>query len=163
MMRGGEFSSSHNQVTAQLLNNTITDNEGRGISAIAGVFGSDNQIEVTMRNNLVTGNTIHTDGPIGNELSPVDITPAFLGGIVLLNGTYNNLISNNQTWASFGADLAWAQAVPDSSSAIGVKTYAPPLHCNVSVYDGSGSAPPLNGNVWTGNTYHTIDPCLPAQ
>jgi len=113
--------------------------------------------------NLVTGNTIHTDGPTGTELSPIDITPAFLGVIVLLNGTYNNTISNNQTWASFGSDLAWAQAVPDASSAIGVETYKPTVHCNVTTYDGPGSAPPLNGNVWTGNTYKTIDPCLPAQ
>ena len=113
--------------------------------------------------NTVSGNTIHTDGPIGNELSPVDITPAFLGGIVLLNGTYGNTIANNQTWASFGSDLAWAQAVPDPSSAIGVVTYPPTLHCNVTAYDGPGSAPPLNGNVWTANTYQHIDPCLPAQ
>jgi hypothetical protein len=113
--------------------------------------------------NTVTGNVIHTDGPIGNELTPVSICPAFLGGIVLLNGTYNNTILNNQTWASFGTDLAWAQAVPDNSTAIGVKTYPPTLHCNVTAYDGSGSAPPLNGNAWIGNTYRTIDPCLPAQ
>jgi hypothetical protein len=115
--------------------------------------------------NVVTGNTIHTDGPIGNELSPVDITPAFLGGIVLLNGTYANRITNNQTWASFGSDLAWAQAVPDANSAIGVVTYPPTLHCNVGVYDGPGPppAPALNGNVWTGNTYQHIDPCLPTQ
>jgi hypothetical protein len=113
--------------------------------------------------NTITGNTIHTDGPIGNELSPVDITPAFLGGIVVLNGTYNNQITNNQTWASFGSDLAWAQAVLDSSSAIGVVTYPPPLHCNVTASEGGGGVANRNGNVWTGNTFQHIDPCLPAQ
>ncbi len=112
--------------------------------------------------NTVTANTIHTDGPIGNELMPVSIAPAFLGGIVLLNGTYNNTITKNQTWASFGADLAWAQAVP-AATAIGVKTYPPPLHCNVTLYDGTSPSHPLNGNIWSGNTYQTIDPCLPAQ
>jgi hypothetical protein len=112
---------------------------------------------------VITGNTIHTDGPIGNELSPVDITPAFLGGIVVLNGTYNNTISSNQTWGSFGSDLAWAQAVPSKSSAIGVVTYPPTLHCNVTASEGGGGTANLNGNHWTGNTFQTIDACLPAQ
>src|SRR6266568_1944186 len=109
--------------------------------------------------NKITGNTIHTDGPIGNELQPIDITPAFLGGIVVLNGTYNNSITNNQTWGSFGSDLAWAQAVPDSSSHIAVKTYPPTLHCNVTASEGGGGVANFNGNVWTGNTFQTIDPC----
>jgi parallel beta-helix repeat protein len=113
--------------------------------------------------NTITNNTIHTDGPIGNELQPVDITPAFLGGIIVLNGTYNNSITNNQTWGSFGSDLGWAQAVPDSSSAIAVKTYPPTLHCNVTVSEGGGGVSNLNGNVWTGNTYQLIDSCLPEQ
>jgi parallel beta-helix repeat protein len=113
--------------------------------------------------NTITGNTIHTDGPIGRELSPVDITPAFLGGIVVLNGTYNNHITNNTTFGSFGSDLGWAQAVPNSSSAIGVTTYPPTLHCNVTASEGGGGVSNLNGNTWTGNTYQTIDSCLPAQ
>jgi parallel beta-helix repeat protein len=107
--------------------------------------------------------TIHTDGPIGNEESPVDIVPSFIGGIVVLNGTYDNKIKNNQTWGSFGSDLAWAQAVPDASTAIGIKTWPPTLHCNVIASDGGGGVANLNGNVWSGNTYKTIDPCLPAQ
>jgi hypothetical protein len=113
--------------------------------------------------NAIVGNTIHTDGPIGNELSPVDITPAFIGGIVVLNGTYDNAIESNQTWASFGSDLAWAQAVPSSSSAIAVVTYPPTLHCNVTASEGGGGVAARNGNVWSGNTYQTIDPCLPPQ
>jgi hypothetical protein len=143
--------------------NTLSGNEGSTGDFIGLLIADPLSGSPAAHDNLVTDNTIHTDGPIGNELSPVDVTPAFLGGIVLLNGTYNNVISNNQTWASFGADLTWAQAVPDSSSAIGVKTYTPTLHCNVTVYDGPGSAPPFNGNVWTGNAYKTIDPCLPGQ
>jgi len=114
-------------------------------------------------NNTIVGNTIHTDGPIGNELSPVDITPAFLGGIVVLNGTYNNTIQSNQTWASFGSDLAWAQAVPSSSSAIGVLTFPPTLHCNVTASEGGGGVANRNGNSWIGNTFQTIDSCLPPQ
>jgi hypothetical protein len=156
--------------------NTLIGNEG-GTSDFIGLliadplrgapFGDGDVMYATYgasHDNVVRGNTIHTDGPIGNELSPVDITPAFLGGIVLLNGTYDNTIANNQTWASFGADLAWAQAVPDASSAIGVKTYTPTQHCNVTQYDGSVSlTPAFNGNFWTGNTYKTIDSCLPGQ
>jgi hypothetical protein len=149
--------------------NTIANNEG-GTGDFIGLLVADPLPGSTTlttfgptHDNLITANTIHTDGPIGNELSPVDITPAFLGGIVVLNGTYNNVITNNTTWGSFGSDLAWAQAVPSSTSAIGVATYAPPLHCNVTATEGGGGTANLNGNTWTGNTYKTIDPCLPAQ
>jgi hypothetical protein len=172
------FHSNHNSVTGNTADYPFTTNvmvtDGSSYNTISGnVLSTADFIGLLIadplsgspaaHDNVVTGNTIHTDGPIGNELSPVDITPAFLGGIVLLNGTYGNTITNNQTWASFGSDLAWAQAVPDTSSAIGVVTYPPTLHCNVNRYDGPGPRPPLNGNVWTGNTYQHIDPCLPAQ
>jgi hypothetical protein len=73
------------------------------------------------------------------------------------------LIENNITWASFGSDLAWAQAVPDGTSAIGVKTYPPTLHCNVTASEGGGGVAKLNGNIWTGNSFQHIDACLPAQ
>ena len=86
-----------------------------------------------------------------------------MGGIVLLNGTYDNSVINNSTYASTGTDLAWAQAVPDPSTPIGIKTYKPLLHCNVTAYDGPGAQPPFGGNVWSGNTYKTIDQCLPPQ
>lgn len=115
------------------------------------------------RDNTIENSQIHTDGPTGTELNPVSITPAFLGGIVVLNGTYNNQIVNNQTWGSFGSDLAWAQAVPNSSTAIGVTTYPPTLHCNVTASEGGGGVSNRNGNVWSGNTFQTIDSCLPAQ
>ncbi|MBI3758091.1 MAG: right-handed parallel beta-helix repeat-containing protein [Deltaproteobacteria bacterium] len=91
---GGVDSSSRNQVSAQLLNNTITDNTGIGIFAVAGAFGGsdDNHIEVTMRNNLVTGNS----------------NPGDVAGILIAGGEFssshnqvsaqllNNTISNNE-------------------------------------------------------------------
>jgi hypothetical protein len=94
--------------------------------------------------------------------------PAFLGGIVLLNGTYNNNVTNNSTYSSTGTHLGWAQAVPDPTTPIGVKNYRPVVQCNVTAYDGPLSRknfqpPLLNGNIWRGNTYKVIDPCLPAQ
>ena len=61
--------------------------------------------------NAVVGNVSHTDGPTGNEIK-AGVVPAFLGGFVVLNGTYNNQILNNQDWASTGTGYAWAQAVP---------------------------------------------------
>jgi hypothetical protein len=112
--------------------------------------------------NTITGNTIHTDGPIGNE-THAGIVPAFLGGVVVLNGTYNNQILNNTTFASFGADLTWAQAVPNSSTPIGVDNYPPTEHCNVTASEGGGGVSNHNGNVWSGNTFRTIDPCIPPQ
>jgi hypothetical protein len=113
--------------------------------------------------NTISGNFIHSNGPTGNELN-AGLVPAFLGGIVLLNGTYNNTVSNNQTYASTGTDLGWAQAVPDARTPIGVAIYPPLLQCNVTAYDVPLKKPPaLNGNVWSGNTYKVIDPCLPPQ
>jgi hypothetical protein len=109
--------------------------------------------------NLIENNTIHTDGPTGNEITG-HVAPAFLGGIVVLNGTYNNTIKNNQTWGSFGTDLAWAQAVPNTSSPIGVDYYPPTEHCNVTASEGGGGVANHNGNVWSGNTYKTIDACI---
>jgi len=113
-------------------------------------------------NNTLTGNISHTDGPTGTEIKS-SIVPAFLGGFVLLNGTYSNTVQNNQDWASTGAGFVWAQAVPSSTTPIGVVVYPPILHCNVSVSDGPVSVAALNGNVWKGNASQTIDPCIPPQ
>jgi hypothetical protein len=178
------FNSSHNTVTNNTADYPFTMNylitDGSSYNTLSGNEGSTGDFigllladplpgSATLstygpsHDNIITGNTIHTDGPIGNELQPIDITPAFLGGIIVLNGTYNNSITNNQTWGSFGSDLGWAQAVPDSNSAIGVKTYPPTLHCNVTASEGGGGVSNLNGNVWTGNTYQHIDSCLPPQ
>jgi hypothetical protein len=112
--------------------------------------------------NVVIGNISHTDGPTGNEVHS-GVVPAFLGGFVVLNGTYNNQVLNNQDWASTGAGFAWAQAVPNSGTPIGVSIYPPTSHCNVTASEGGGGVGNLNGNVWSGNVYKTIDPCLPAQ
>ena len=112
--------------------------------------------------NVIENNQIHTNGPTGAELN-ANIAPAFVGGLVVLNGTYNNIITNNQTWASTGSDLAWAQVVPNPSTPIGIDTYPPLLHCNVTASEGGGGVTNLNGNVWKGNTYQKIDPCLPTQ
>ena len=62
--------------------------------------------------NLIQGNLDHTDGPTGNERHG-GIAPSFVGGIVILNGTYNNTILGNQVIAAAGSGLAWAQAIPD--------------------------------------------------
>ena len=107
--------------------------------------------------NTFSNNISHTDGPTGTEIKS-GVVPAFLGGFVVLNGTYNNKILNNQDWASTGTGFAWAQAVP-SGDVIGVAAYPPLLHCNVTASEGGG-LPNRNGNVWQGNTFQTIDPCL---
>ena len=91
------------------------------------------------------------------------MAPSFVGGIVVLNGTYNNTIVDNTAWASAGGSLVWAQAIPDSSTPIGVKIEPPILHCNVTVSEGGGGIGNLNGNSWTGNTIQAQDICIPAQ
>ncbi len=111
--------------------------------------------------NLIVGNISHTDGPTGGEVR-AGIAPAFLGGFVVLNGSYSNTLRNNQSWASTGTGFAWAQAIP-ASTPIGVANYPPPLHCNVTASEGGGGVANLNGNIWIGNSSKTIDPCIPAQ
>lgn len=112
-------------------------------------------------NNLLSGNISHTDGPTGTEIKS-GVTPAFLGGFVILNGAYDNQILGNQDWASSGSGLAWAEAVL-APSPIGVATFKPALHCNVTASEGGGGVAALNGNVWSGNISATIDPCIPPQ
>jgi hypothetical protein len=112
--------------------------------------------------NLVQRNSDHSDGPTGTEIAAGE-APSFVGGIVVLNGTYNNTIKDNTAWSSAGGSLVWAQAIPDPSSSIGVQTEPPIVHCNVTVYDGQDPAPTLNGNSWAGNTVHAQDACIPAQ
>jgi parallel beta-helix repeat protein len=111
--------------------------------------------------NVMTQNVSHSDGPTGTEKHS-GVVPAFLGGFVILNGTYNNRILNNQDWASLGTGFAWAQAVP-SSNPIGVLNYPPVTHCNVMASEGGGGVTNLNGNEWSGNVSKTIDPCIPPQ
>ncbi len=90
------------------------------------------------------------------------VVPAFLGGIVVLNGTYDNLIAGNQLWSNTPADLVWAQAVP-AATPIGVLDAPPAVSCNVTVSEGGGGVANLNGNAWTGNSVRTIVPCIPQQ
>jgi len=112
--------------------------------------------------NVIQGNSDHTDGPTGSEVSD-GIAPAFVGGVVILNGAYNNTVRNNQLFASAGTDLGWAQAVPSSSSPNGVLSEPPVLHCNVTVSEGGGGVANHNGNVWSGNTFKKIDSCITQQ
>jgi hypothetical protein len=51
--------------------------------------------------NAIASNIVHSSGPTGQERS-ASVAPAFVGGIVVLNGTYNNKIVNNQAWANGG-------------------------------------------------------------
>jgi parallel beta-helix repeat protein len=112
--------------------------------------------------NLVQGNLDHTDGPTGAERR-TGAAPSFVGGIVILNGTYNNTIAGNQVSSSSGTDLAWAQAIPDPSSPIGVASEPPVIHCNVTASEGGGGFANSNGNVWSGNTARKIDSCITQQ
>jgi len=112
--------------------------------------------------NVIQGNVDHSDGPTGTERHN-GTTPAFSGGVVILNGTYNNVIKNNQLYASGGGDLVWAQAVPDPNSPNGVSSYPPLIQCNVTVSEGGGGIANHNGNVWSGNTVKTIGSCITQQ
>jgi len=110
--------------------------------------------------NTFDSNTSHSDGPTGNEIK-AGVAPAFLGAFVVLNGTFDNTIRNNQAWP--GPGFVWAQADPSASSPIGVVAYPPVLHCNVTASEGGGGVGNRNGNTWTGNQFRMIDACLPAQ
>jgi parallel beta-helix repeat protein len=107
--------------------------------------------------NVLTGNFSGVSGPTGTEIHS-STAPAFQGGVIVLNGTYNNQITNN----TIIGNLGWAQAVPDASTPIGVVAYPPVLHCNVTASEGGGGVGNQNGNVWSGNVgFHAIDPCVP--
>jgi parallel beta-helix repeat protein len=105
--------------------------------------------------NQFIGNSSSADGPTGTEIHS-GVAPAFTGGFVVLNGTYNNMLTNNHA-----PSFVWAQAVPDNSSAIGVVPYPPTLYCNVNASEGGGGISNYNGNSWTGNTAKIIAPCVP--
>lgn len=105
--------------------------------------------------NQFIGNSSVADGPTGTEVHS-GAAPAFVGGFVVLNGTYNNVLTNNH-----GPSFVWAQAVPDNSSPIGVVHYPPVLYCNVTASEGGGGIANYNGNSWTGNTAKIIAPCVP--
>jgi parallel beta-helix repeat protein len=102
------FASSHNTLSNNTADYPFTMNylitDGSSYNTLGGNEGSTGDFIGLMvadplpgswtlatygpsHDNAIVGNTIHTDGPIGNELSPVDIVPSFIGGIVVLNGT----------------------------------------------------------------------------
>jgi parallel beta-helix repeat protein len=61
--------------------------------------------------NMLTGNISHSDGPTGNEVKS-GVVPSFVGDFVVLNGTYDNQMVNNQSWSSTAVPgFAWAQAL----------------------------------------------------
>jgi hypothetical protein len=177
------FFSSHNLVTSNTADYPFTMNflvaDGSSYNSLSGNVASTGDFIGYMvadplpgtatlgaygasHDNHFIENISHTDGPTGAEIHANE-APAFLGGFLVLNGTYNNVIANNQDWASTGSGFAWAQVVPDSTTPIGVTTYPPVLHCNVTASEGGGGVANLNGNVWQANTFKTIDPCLPSQ
>jgi hypothetical protein len=149
--------------------NTVTGNEGGTADFIDILVADPLPGAPTLaqfgpsHDNVISTNQVHADGPTGAEKS-AGVVPAFLGGIVVLNGTYNNSITTNSATSNTGGGFVWAQAVTSSSSAIGVVAYPPLLHCNVAASDGGGGVVSRNGNVWTGNTSNKpFDPCVPAQ
>jgi hypothetical protein len=104
---GGSSSPSNNQVTARILNNTITDNTGRGISATAGVFGgSDNQIDVTVRNNLITGNSL-PGGTVGISV---------LGGFASSDNHVTASLLDNTISDNIGHGISAISALDNSSN-----------------------------------------------
>src|SRR5215469_7514161 len=177
------FSSSYNTISNNTADYPFTSNvqitDGSSFNrVIDNVFGTADFVGILVadplpgsstlseygatHDNLIRGNVDHSDGGTGTERHS-GIEPAFAGGVVILNGTYNNAINNNQLYASGGADLVWAQAVPNSSSPIGIDSFPPVVQCNVTASEGGGGVANQNGNVWSGNTFKTIASCITQQ
>jgi parallel beta-helix repeat protein len=177
------FNSSYNMITNNTADYPFTNNllitDGSSYNTASNnVFGTADFVGILIadplpgtstlilygpsHDNLIQANLDHTDGPTGRETHSL-IAPSFVGGIVILNGTYNNTIAGNQVVAASGTGLAWAQVIPDTSSPIGVATEPPVVHCNVTVSEGGGGVANANGNVWAGNTARKIDSCITQQ
>jgi hypothetical protein len=151
--------SSHDQVTG----NAFSTGDFFGILIADPLPGTETlAIYGPTHDNLVEGNSDHSDGPTGTEIAAGE-APAFVGGIVVLNGTYDNTIKDNVAWSSAGGSLVWAQATPNPSTPIKVDIEPPIVHCNVTASERPGGFVNLNGNVWTGNSVHMQDACIPAQ
>lgn len=176
------FNSNYNTISNNTADYPFTNNvlitDGSSFNAVSNnVFGTADFVGILVadplpgtatlnrygpsHDNVIQGNVDHSDGPTGVEVRS-GIAPSFVGGIVILNGTYNNTIADNQV-AAPGEDLVWAQAIPDPTSAIGVAAVPPVIHCNVTVSEGGGGVANHNGNVWSGNTAKHIDPCISQQ
>jgi parallel beta-helix repeat protein len=177
------FNSSHNTISNNTADYPFTNNvlitDGSSYNLVSNnVFSTADFVGILIadplpgtstlntygaaHDNMILSNADHTDGPTGREISS-GIAPSFVGGVVILNGTYNNTIKNNQIFASAASDLGWAQAVPSGTSPIGVLSEPPVLHCNVAVSEGGGGTANHNGNVWSGNTFKKIDSCITQQ
>ena len=177
------FNSSHNTISNNTADYPFTDNvlitDGSSFNTVSNnVFSTADFVGILLadplpgtatlnqygpsHDNLIQGNVDHTDGPTGAEIRS-GIAPSFVGGIVVLNGTYNNRIIGNQPNANAAADLVWAQAIPDPSSPIAVAAEPPVIHCNVTLSEGGGGVANHNGNVWSGNTTKRIDACISQQ
>ena len=177
------FNSSHNTISNNTADYPFTNNvlitDGSSFNTVSNnVFSTADFVGILLadplpgtatlnqygpsHDNVIQGNVDHTDGPTGSEVHS-GVAPAFVGGIVVLNGTYNNTIAGNQLYASAGTDLVWAQAIPDPNSPIGVVAEPPVIHCNVTVSEGGGGVANHNGNVWSGNTFKRIDACISQQ
>jgi hypothetical protein len=176
------FNSSHNLISNNTADYPFTNNllitDGSSYNTASdNVFGTADFVGILVadplpgtstlnygpsHDNLIQGNVDHTDGPTGAERHS-EMAPSFVGGIVILNGAYNNKIIGNQLNSNAGGDLVWAQAILDPNSPIGVATEPPVVHCNVTVSDGGGGVTNQNGNVWFGNTSQHIDSCITQQ
>jgi parallel beta-helix repeat protein len=173
------FNSNYNTISNNTADYPFTNNvlitDGSSFNAVSNnVFGTADFVGILVadplpgtatlnqygpsHDNVIQGNVDHSDGPTGAEVHS-GIAPSFIGGIVVLNGTYNNTIAGNQV-SEPGEDLVWAQVIPDPNSAIGVAVAPPVIHCNVTVSEGGGGVANHNGNVWSGNTAKHIDACI---
>jgi parallel beta-helix repeat protein len=176
------FNSNYNTISNNTADYPFTNNvlitDGSSFNAVSNnVFGTADFVGILVadplpgtatlnqygpsHDNVIQGNVDHSDGPTGVEVHN-GIAPSFIGGIVVLNGTYNNTIAGNQV-SEPGGDLVWAQVIPDPNSAIGVAVAPPVIHCNVTVSEGGGGVANHNGNVWAGNTAKHIDACISQQ
>jgi len=179
------FDSSNNAVTNNTADYPLTNNvivsDGSSYNTISGnQFSTADFVGILIadpldclepanyagpsHDNVVANNVDHTDGPTGAELR-AGIAPAFEGGIVVLNGTYDNTIIGNHATASSGADLVWAQEILNAGTPIGIDTAPPQLDdtCNVTQSNGGGGVGNLSGNVWKANVIKKTVSCIPAQ
>ena len=179
------FDSSNNHITSNTADYPLTNNvivsDGSSYNTISGnQFSTADFVGILIadplnglepanyagpsHDNVVANNVDHTDGPTGAELR-AGIAPAFEGGIVVLNGTYDNTITGNQATASSGADLVWAQEVLNAGTPIGIDTAPAQLGdtCNVTQSNGGGGVGNLSGNVWKANVVKKTVSCIPAQ
>ncbi len=98
----GIFSSTGNVINGISVHypdfyGTIVDG-GSGNTIENSVFQTGDYVGLWLRdstsNNLITGNSIYANGPIGNEIN-AGIVPYFTVGLYISSGAHNNAIKNN--------------------------------------------------------------------